>query len=149
MFYGAFTWANPPWTLLSLGEFVILVFVTLIGFTNCFDAAGGELNERFAADYSCLSFGVWVWTTVLIWSIHWLGIYLFRLGVFAAYNYERLGVAQNLASIGASFSWAWTFLAILGSQVFYFWWLTAVLPKVDMHRGPNSPLNTDPSGRLA
>ena len=47
IFYGAFTWANSPWTLLSLLECVIVVTVTLIGFTNCFDAAGAETNKDF------------------------------------------------------------------------------------------------------
>lgn len=65
IFYGAFTWANPAWTLLSLFEFVVVLAITLMGFTKCFDAAGGEANEQFAAHYNCLSFGVWVWTTVL------------------------------------------------------------------------------------
>ena len=150
LYYGAFTWANPPWTLLSLAEFVIVVLITLIGFTKCFDAAGGEANDRFAVDLNCLSFGVWFWTSTVIWSIFWFGIWLLRQGIFAAYNFERLGLAQNLAAIGASFSWLWTFLAIVGSQVVYFSWLAAALRKVDAHRATNLSLNTDSqASRLA
>lgn len=129
IFYGAFTWANPPWTLLSLFECVVVIAITLMGFTKCFDAAGGDANERFAAHYNCLSFGVWLWTTTATWIIFWLGVWLFRQGIFAAYRYEQLGIARNLASIGASFGWLWTFLAIVGGQLAYFLWLAAVLRK--------------------
>ena len=105
IFYGAFTWANPPWTLLSLFEGLVVVAVTIIGFTKCFDAAGGEANKDFAVHFNCLSFGVWVWTTMVSWSIFWFGIWLLRQGIFAAYNFERLWLARNLDAIGANFGW--------------------------------------------
>lgn len=60
LYYGAFTWSNPSWTVLSWVEGLLVVCVTILGITKCFDAAGGDENDRFAADYSCLSFPIWL-----------------------------------------------------------------------------------------
>jgi hypothetical protein len=70
IFYGAFTWANAPWTLLSLLEFVTIVAVTVVGFTNCYYAAGGDESPAFVKNYSCLSFGTWFWATAITWAIY-------------------------------------------------------------------------------
>lgn len=67
--------------------------------------------------------------------------------MFAAYNYDSLGLAHNLASIGASFGWLWTFMAIVGAQVAYFLWLAAVLRKaVDV--APAKIRQTSSSSRM-
>jgi hypothetical protein len=129
IFYGAFTWANPPWTLLSLIEFVSVVTITFVGFTKVYDAAGGDKNDSFAVLFNCLSFGVWFWATVIVWAVYWAVIWAFRYGVFAAYRFERLALAQNLADIGGSFEWLWTFLAALFWQILFFAWLARVIPR--------------------
>jgi hypothetical protein len=120
IFYGAFTWANPPWTLLSLVEFVTVIAITVVGFTNCFYAARGEDNAAFAMQFNCLSFGAWFWATAVTWAVYWAAVWLFQAGVFAAYRFDRIGLANNLARIGGSFEWLWTFIAAVAWQVIYF-----------------------------
>jgi hypothetical protein len=123
IFYGAFTWANPPWTLLSFVECVTVVTVTVVGFTNCYHAAGGDESTAFIKNFNCLSFGTWFWSTVYVWLTYWSVVWLFRAGIFAAYRFDQLGVAQNLANIGAGFEWLWTFMTTVLWQVLYFFWL--------------------------
>lgn len=129
IFYGAFTWANPPWTVLSLVEFVSVVIVTFIGFTKVYDAAGGDKNDAFAALFNCISFGVWFWSTVIVWAVYWSVVFVFRYSVVSAYRFDKLAIAHNLVSIGGNFEWLWTFLAALLWQVLYFSWLTRVIPR--------------------
>jgi hypothetical protein len=129
IYYGAFTWGNPPWTLLSLFECVAVAGVTVFGFTNCYYAAGGDESTTFVKHFTCLSFGTWFWATVLTWGTYWLFAWLFRAGVFAAYRFDRLGLAQSLTSIGAGFEWLWTFLAAVLWQVVYFGWLRRSLAR--------------------
>ena len=123
MFYGAVTWANPPWTFLSLVEFAAVVVVTVVGFTNCYYAAGGDQSSSFVKHFTCLSFGTWFWASVITWSVYWAGVWVYRAGMFAAFRYERMGLAQNLASIGGSFEWLWTFAAAVVWQMLYFAWM--------------------------
>lgn len=120
IFYGAFTWANPPWTLLSFIEAATVVVVTLIGFTKCYDAAGGDANESFAKHFNCLSFGAWFWVTLTVWFVYWAVAWLFRYGVLVAYNFEQIGLARNLSAIGGSFEWLWTFIAAVAWQLGFF-----------------------------
>lgn len=128
-FYGAFTWANPPWTVLSLFEFVCVVIVTFIGFTKVYDAAGGDKNDSFAALFNCLSFGVWFWSTIIVWGIYWSVVWAFRYTIISAYKFDKLAIAYNLSAIGGSFEWLWTFAAALLWQVLFFSWLTRVIPR--------------------
>ena len=129
LFYGAFTWANPPWTLLSLLECIVVVTVTIVGFTKVYDAAGGDINGSFPALFNCLSFGIWLWTTVIVWVVYWAVVWAFQYGVFAAYRFEKLALAQNLAAIGGSFGWLWTFVATVLWQVLFFTWMARVIPR--------------------
>lgn len=129
IFYGAFTWANPPWTLLSLLEATVVVVVTIIGFTRSYFAGGGDANEHFARNFNCLSFGAWCWSTLIVWSVYWLVVWLFQTGMFAAYRFENLGLAQNLAAIGGSFGWLWTLLAAVFWQALFFVFLQPGLQK--------------------
>jgi hypothetical protein len=129
VFYGAFTWANPPWTLLSLIEFFSVVIITFIGFTKVYDAAGGDKNNSFAALFNCLSFGVWVWVTAIVWSVYWMVVWGFHYGALTAYRFDRLALATNLAEIGGSFEWLWTYLAAVLWQLLYFTWLARVIPR--------------------
>ncbi len=123
IFYGAFTWANPPWTLLSLLEAATVVLVTIIGFTKCYFAAGGDSSEQFAKHFNCLSFGAWFWATAAVWSAYWSVVWLFRTGMFAAVRFDNMGLARNLAAIGGSFEWLWTVLASVVWPLVYFAWL--------------------------
>jgi hypothetical protein len=129
LFYGAFTWANPPWTLLSLIEFITVATVTTIGFTKVYEAAGGDKNNYFAALFNILSFGIWFWTTLIVWAVYWAGLWGVRYGVLAAYKLENLALAQNLASIGGSYEWLWTFLAAVLWQGVFYAWLARVIPR--------------------
>ncbi|MFN0163775.1 MAG: hypothetical protein ACKVQQ_21285 [Burkholderiales bacterium] len=130
IFYGAFTWSNLPWTVLSLLEFVTVVVVTTTGFVKCYDAAGGDGNNSFVKHYTCLSFGIGVWTTAFTWTTYWVVAKSFRYGVITFYNVDQTGIAKNLAMIGGSFEWLWTFIATVMWQVVYFFWMQRCLAKV-------------------
>ena len=133
MYYGAFTWANEPWTWLSFYEFVAVVAITVVGMVKCYDAAGGDANRNFAADFNCLSFPVWLWTVVVVWSVFWAVERAFRAGL-VQYAYENWQISKNLAALGGSFLWLWTFLAIIAAQVLFFWWLRRILEVTARHR---------------
>jgi hypothetical protein len=126
IYYGSFTWGNPPWTLLSWAECLLVVFVTVVGMVKCYDAAGGDENDRFAADFSCLSLPVWLWTTIGVWLTYWVVIYLFRFSVIRL-SVDDYQFSKNLIDIGGSFFWLWTVIAIVASQVIYFSWLSKSL----------------------
>ncbi|RYE43174.1 MAG: hypothetical protein EOP24_29550 [Hyphomicrobiales bacterium] len=106
-----------------------MLIVTFVGFTRVYDAAGGDKNDSFAALFNCLSFGVWFWSTVIVWVVYWSVVWLFRYGIVSAYRFDKLALAQNLAAIGGTYDWLWTFLAALLWQVLYFSWLTRVIPR--------------------
>jgi hypothetical protein len=135
MFYGAFTWANPPWTLLSLVEGVTVAAITIVGFTKCYDASGGDGSQTFVRDFNCLAFGVWVWVTVGVWSVYWIGSALVRMGLISMYESRRTGLGSMLAEMGASYHWLWTFLAAAVWQFIYFAWMASSLAKARAQAG--------------
>lgn len=133
MYYGAFTWSNPAWTVLSWAEGLLVVCVTILGMSKCFDAAGGDANDRFAADFSCLSFPIWLWTTIGVWSVYWLVFYLFQFSVIKI-SADNFQFSRNLINIGGSFFWLWTVTAIIALQIIYFAWLAKSLRSLAQQR---------------
>ena len=123
IYYGAFVTGVPSWSLLSFYEATLVVIVTFIGFSRCYLAAGGDSNDRFFRNWLALSFGVWFWTTIWVWSVYWLVVwayspameFLFRLG-----HYE---LARAGAAIGSGFYPLWTVLAAILWETIYFTWL--------------------------
>ncbi len=135
LFYSALTWANPPWMWLSLLECLLLLAVSIHGFTRCYFAAGGDENRQFIWQVNCLWFGAWFWSTAIVWSVYWSVLYLFHAGLWAAYRFEQLGLAKNLAAIGGSFDWFWTLLAAVMWQVILFALLAPSLAKANAKTG--------------
>ena len=128
VFYGAFTWANPPWTLMNLLEFVAVVIITMTGFTKVYDAAGGDKNESFAVLFNCLSFGVWFWTTIIVWLVYWAVLWGLSYGAFTAYRFDNFALGRNLTNMVSSYEWFWTFLAAVLWQGVFYAWLARVIP---------------------
>jgi len=126
LYYSGVVWGNPPWTALSLWECALVVVVTVYGMIRCFDAAGGEANARFAADFNCLSFPIWLWTSVIVWSAFWIVTWLLRrwgLEVVPASS----PFAETYAFVFGKAGWVLTAGAIVGSQIIFFAWMRATL----------------------
>lgn len=134
-YYGGFTWANEAFTWLTLYEFVVFIAVVMYGVTKCFIASGGDSNRNFAADFSCLSFPISLWTQTIIWGLYWAVKVGFKYGLIANYSYEKMGFYQLLFAIGANVEWLWTFMAIIGVQIAFFTWLHSCLRRVALIRG--------------
>jgi hypothetical protein len=128
IYYGAFTTANPPWTALSLWEGVMTAVIVIYGMIRCYEAAGGDKNDRFAADFNSLSFPIWLWITVTVWPAYWLGLWMYRSGIrrLAFDDYE---LASSIARYGERIEWLWTAAAIIGAQIWYFWWLRRAMAR--------------------
>jgi hypothetical protein len=116
--------------VLGLLECAAVVGVTILGFTKVYDAAGGDRNSSFAVLVNCLSFGVWLWSTLIAWGVFWLGWWAFRAGYIKALTLGRSALADNLAEIGASYESLWLLATVVMWQVLYFSWLARVIPKV-------------------
>ena len=133
IYYGAVTWSNPPWTLLSLWEAALVVVVTVYGMVHCFEAGGGDDNPRFAADFNCLCFPIWLWTTIVVWVPFWI----------LSWGYRSLGpllmpadgaTAAVLVHLSSHVSWIMTTTAIVASQIIFFVWMKRMMVKIRIER---------------
>jgi hypothetical protein len=123
IYYGAFTWGNAVWSMLNLLEAVAVVTVIITGFASCYFAAGGDTCEHFAKYVNCLSFGIWFWTTAIVWVGYWGVLWLFDIGFFEPTQFDRYGIAEKLTSAGWVVVSLWTAFAAFLWQVIYFVWL--------------------------
>jgi hypothetical protein len=134
LYYAAFTWANAPWTFLSLWEAGLVVVITVFGMIRCFDAAGGDDNSRFAADFSCLTFPVALWTMTLIWAAFWIVTWMYtKVLIHAPVDDGQL--SRLISVVSGRMGWFATTAAIVGSQIAYFVWMRRLLSKVAQERG--------------
>jgi hypothetical protein len=129
IYYSGLAWGNPPWTALSLWEGTLVIVVTVFGMIQCFEASGGDNNPHFAAQFNCLSFPIWLWTTIVIWPAFWIISWAYRkwATVLISPNSEFADVFVYLAG---RFGWFLTVVAIVGSQIMFFLWMRRAMLKM-------------------
>ena len=119
-YYSGLAYANPIWSWLSVYEAVVLVAVTVFGFSKAYDAAGGDTNSQFVAEFTCLYVPVSVTTVPLVWGTFWAITLGFREAI-TALSESHLQIAINLSRIGANFFGLLAFLAVVFVQVITFY----------------------------
>ena len=142
VYYSGLTWANEPWTVLSLWEALILLVVVVFGMVHCFDAAGGDANPRFAAQFNCLSFPIALWTTIIAWSLFWAFSWAYR-----TWSTSLVSPGSEISGIYIyvmrRFGWFATTAAVVGAQIMFFAWMKKALRKT-LGQGTSPAPSGDP-----
>jgi hypothetical protein len=133
IYYSGVVWGNPPWTLLSLWEAALVTIVIVLGMVRCFEAAGGDGNDRFAADFNCLSFPISFWTNITVWSVFWLVSWAYRkwMPVLVPANSHY---AETFVRTSEMINWFLTMAAIVGCQIYFFLWMKRMLKRTQTER---------------
>ena len=145
IYYSGLIWGNPPWTALSLWEAALVAIVTVFGMIRCFEAGGGDANSRFAADFNCLSFPIWLWTTVVVWSAFWALSWAWRKWLFSMASADG-DFIQLLAHISGRMEWFLTMAAIVACQITFFVWMQRMILKVHIGRNGRDTLGGPAEG---
>lgn len=135
-----FATASPLWSWASLIETVALVLVTILGFSHAYDAAGGDENPDFVAQFTCLYLPVSVTTIIVVWAGYWSVIAGFRESLMAI-SESRLQFAINLSRIGTSLAGALVMLAVLIVQAVTFYRITRLFRIVRSRSARSAPLD--------
>lgn len=131
-YYSGFMWANPLWSWLSIYEAFVVIVVTFIGFTKSFEAAGGENNPDFIAEFTCLYVPVSLTTILAIWSSFWVVTIGLRESI-TSLSESNLQLAQDLSRLGSDFFGLLSFLAVALVQVVTFYRITKLFYVVRGH----------------
>jgi hypothetical protein len=137
-YYGGFTWSNSIWNVLSLWQFAIEVVIVIYGLMRCYDAAGGDGNPAFIAQFTCLAFPISLWTSVGTWLVYWTGVWLLHQGIIRV-SVDDLQIARNIAYVGGGIRWFWTAAAVLGFQLVFFVWMRKSLRSAYEQRNHSNP----------
>src|SRR5258706_3223081 len=129
VYYSGLTWANQPWTALSLWEALLVIVIAVFGMIHCFEAAGGDANSHFAAQFNCLTFPISLWTTVIAWSLFWLSAWAYRKWATSLVS-PNSDVADLYVHLLGRFGWFITTATIVGAQSMFFLRMKNMLRKV-------------------
>ena len=129
VYYSGLTWASDPWTALSLWEAVLVIVIIVFGMVHCFEAAGGDANSRFAAQFSCLTFPISLWTTVTIWGGFWLMTWAYRKWATSLVS-PNSDFADVYVHLLGRFGWFVTTAAVVGAQIMFFLWMKSMFRKI-------------------
>ncbi|MCB4358177.1 hypothetical protein [Quatrionicoccus australiensis] len=127
--YSGLVSANPLWSWLSLYEAVVVAFITVVGLSRAYDAAGGDASSDFIAQFMCLSLPINITTTLPVWGCFWLITIVFRQTLIAlAESHSELAI--NLSHIGGSFFGLLAFLAVAITEAIFFYRIVRLLGAV-------------------
>lgn len=120
LYYSGLVWPNPLWSWLSIYEAFVVIVVTFFGFAKVFEAADGESNPDFMAEFICLCVPVSLTTIVAVWSCFWIVTIGFREFIVSLSG-SNLQLAQDLWRIDSDFFGLLSFLAVALVQVVTFY----------------------------
>ena len=136
--------ASKLWTLFSVIEGIGVTGITVIGFSYAFQAAGGDENRDFVAQFSCLYLPVSVTTILSVWAFYWAVVLGLRESIFAL-SISHLQFALNLARIGATVFDLLSAISALLVQGITFYRITKLFDVVRAQRSSaNLPLQSTP-----
>ena len=121
--------AGAPWTVPGTIEAIALALVNILGIVKAFDAAGGESNKDFIAEFTCLYVPAAVTTLLAVWLPYWLLRVAFRESLLS-YTTSHDQFAVNLAAIGTDIFGFLTFLASVGTPAIIFYRVSNALARI-------------------
>lgn len=121
-----FTVVSPLWSWMSFVEAGASLLITILGFTYAYEAAGGDENPDFVAQFTCLSVPVGLTTVAIVWAVYWGIVLGFRESLIAI-SESRLQFAINLSRIGSSVMEILVTLSVITVQALTFYRLTQLL----------------------
>ena len=95
------------------------VFIAAFGVLAARDAAGGDANEDFITEFTCLYVPVAATTLVTVWSSYWAVVWLLQEQL-AAWSWSRAQFTENLRALGTDLFGLATILAhVISNGVIY------------------------------
>lgn len=109
-YYSGFVYSNPLWSWLSMYEALVVAVINVVGLNKAYEAAGGESNQNFVTEFTCLYVPVSVTTISLVWLSYWVISYAFRESLIKLSS-SHLEIAMKLSNIGSDLFGLLIFLA--------------------------------------
>lgn len=144
-----FTTVSPLWSWMSLVETAALLLVTLLGFSYAYDAAGGDRNPDFVAQFTCLYVPVSLTTVLCVWALYWGVVIGLRESIIAISD-SSTPFAMSLGRAGSSLFDILVMVALLAVQAVIFHRITKLLRSVrSEHQAVGSRLHAGPASERA
>jgi hypothetical protein len=129
IYYSGLASASPLWSWMSLYEVGVVILVTIVGIARSYDAAGGDENPNFVAEFTAFYVPVSVTTVPLVWTVYWAVSIGFQESIIALVN-SNFQIAKNLISIGSNFFGLLLFVCVILTQVIIFYRITKLFHMV-------------------
>lgn len=110
---------NSSRTWLGFYEFLILLLITVYGFSKCYIVSNGDTNGYFVSDFICISLPVLVATTFWTWFAYWAGWWIFHK-VFLSQSFDSLNSAKMVVWINNELPWFSILIAMVASTGFFY-----------------------------
>lgn len=113
------TGTNASRTWLGFYEFLILLLITVYGFSKCYFVANGNTNSLFVSDFICISLPVGVTTTFWAWLGYWGGWWIFHQ-IFLSQSFDSLNSAKMVVWINNELPWFSIIITMVASTGFFY-----------------------------
>ena len=109
-----------PYTVALGLEAWFYVCITVLGVAAARDAAGGDSNQHFITEFTCVYVPIAITTLLGVWSIHWLVIFAFG-DTLALWSWSGTQFTENLRNIGMELPGFVALLAQVASNALIYW----------------------------
>jgi hypothetical protein len=116
--YSTLVFANQGRTWLGALEAFMVIVIAVLGVQSCYEVSGGDANNTFVVDFTCLLVPLTVRVYFVVWGLYWL----FAWGYLAVTNftYDSVEAARFVFFMSRHAGYLATLFAVLATQAALF-----------------------------
>jgi hypothetical protein len=116
--YSTLVFSSASRTWLGLFEAFMVTVIAVFGVQSCYEAGGGDGNDNFVVDFTCLLAPLTIKIHVIVWGLFWL--YAWGYHALVGLRYENESTARLVAFLSQQAGYLATLAAVLATQAALF-----------------------------
>ena len=144
--YSTLVFSNQSRTWLGAFEAFMIVVIAVIGVQSCYEASGGDNNDNFVVDFTCLLVPLTIKIYVVVWGLYWLAAWGYHAVAVTGVAYDSEDAARFVFFISRHAGYLATLFAVLATQAALFLRMRIHVASIASMRETSNPL-MQPTGQ--
>jgi hypothetical protein len=116
--YSTLVFSSASRTWIGVFEAFMLTVIAVFGVQSCYEAGGGDDNDSFVVDFTCLLVPLTIKIYVIVWGLFWLVAWGYH--ALVGMSYESEGTARLVSFLSRHAGYLATLAAVLATQAALF-----------------------------
>lgn len=136
--YSTLVYSSASRTWLGVFEAFMIIVIAVLGIQSCYEAGGGDQNDSFVVDFTCLLVPLTIKVYAVVWGLYWLFVWGYY--AMASTTFESEGAARLVSFLSRHAGYLATLAAVLATQAALFLRMRVHITSIASTRETSNPL---------